>query len=75
MVIERLNGLVDQLIVYGRNMDPLCYTMHFVDGLRDDIKVSVHLHGPTLLDFACALALLLEELAGCWSEEALPQAG
>ena len=49
--------------------------MRFVDRLRDDIKVSVHLHGPTLLDFACALALLLEELAGCWSEEALPQAG
>ena len=48
--------------------------MRFVDRLRDDIKVSVHLHGPTSLDSACVLALLQEELAGRWSE-GLPQAG
>lgn len=61
--IEKFSGLVDQLLAYGRNQDPLFYAMRFVDGLKDDIKAAVHLQRPATLDTACVLALLQEELA------------
>lgn len=35
--IDKISGLVDQLIAYGRGTDPIFYVMCFVDGLRDDI--------------------------------------
>lgn len=60
--IEQFSGLVDQLIAYSRNTDPIFYAMRFVDGLRGDIKAAVHLHRPANLDSACALALLQEEV-------------
>ena len=52
---------MDQLIAYGRNIDLLCYAMRFVDGLREDIRTSVHMHRPRIL---LALALLEEEIIG-----------
>jgi len=60
--IDKYTGLVEQLIAYGRNTDPLYYAMRFVDGLRADIRAAVHLQRPTTLDAACMLALLQEEL-------------
>jgi len=52
---------VDQLIAYGRNIDLLYYAMRFVDGLREDIRTSVHMHRPRIL---LALALLEEGIIG-----------
>jgi hypothetical protein len=60
--IDKYTGLVDQLLAYGRNTDPLYYTMRFVDGLRTDIRAAVHMQRPDNLDTACVLALLQEEL-------------
>jgi len=60
--IDKYTGLVEQLIAYGRNTDPLYFAMRFVDGLRADIRAAVHLQRPTTLDTACVLALLQEEL-------------
>ena len=54
--------MVDQLLAYGRNTDPIYYAMRFVDGLRADIRVVVHMQRPQNLDTACVLALLQEEL-------------
>jgi hypothetical protein len=41
--IDKYTGLVDQLLAYGRNTDPIYYIMHFVDGLRADISSAVHM--------------------------------
>jgi len=60
--IDKYTSLVDQLLAYGRNTDPIYYAMRFVDGLRADIRSAVHMHRPTTLDTACVLALLQEEL-------------
>ena len=47
--IDKYNGLVEQLIAYGRNTDPLYYAMRFVDGLGADIRAAVHLQRPATL--------------------------
>ena len=60
--IDKFTRLVDQLLAYGRNTDPIYYAMRFVDGLRADIRVVVHMQRPQNLDTACVLALLQEEL-------------
>jgi hypothetical protein len=54
--------IVEQLIAYGRHIDPLYFAMRFVDGLREDIRQAVHMHRPSTLDIACSLALLQEEM-------------
>jgi hypothetical protein len=46
--IDKYTGLVDQLLAYGRNTDPVYYTMRFVDGLRADIRSAVHMQRPTV---------------------------
>uniref|UniRef100_A0A0A8YVJ7 Retrotransposon gag domain-containing protein n=1 Tax=Arundo donax TaxID=35708 RepID=A0A0A8YVJ7_ARUDO len=61
--IERFSELVDQLDAYESKTDPLYYTMHFIDGLRDDVKAMVLVQRPTDLDTACILAQLQEEVA------------
>lgn len=62
--IDRFAVLVDQLAAYEDNVDPLHYTMKFVDGLRDDVRSAVLLHRPSTLDTAYVLAQLQEEVAG-----------
>jgi hypothetical protein len=52
---------VDVLVTYEHTIDPLYYTMGFIDGLRDDIKYVILVQCPSTLDTACALALLQEE--------------
>jgi hypothetical protein len=53
--------LVDQLVAYKSNVNPLYYAMRFVDGLHDDIKSMVMTQRSATLDSACALALVQEE--------------
>jgi hypothetical protein len=53
--------LVDQLVAYEYEANPLYYAMHFVDGLRDDIRFVVMIQRPATLDSTCALALIQEE--------------
>ena len=60
--VDRFTGLVDQLIAYGKTIDPLFYVTRFVDGLRDDNRSAVHMQHPSTVDAACVLALLQEEL-------------
>ena len=60
--IDKFIGLVDPLIAYGRNTNPIYYAMCFVDGLRADIRAAVHMQHPQNLDTAYVLALLQEEL-------------
>lgn len=60
--IDKYTRLVELLIAYGLNTDPLYYAMRFVDGLRADIRSAVHLQRHATLDIACMLALLQEEL-------------
>jgi hypothetical protein len=60
--IDKYTGLVERLVAYSKNADPLYYAMRFVDGLRPDIRNVVHLQRPASLDTACVLALLQEEL-------------
>jgi hypothetical protein len=35
--VEQFSGLVDQLTAYGHSIDPLYFTMRFIDGLKFDI--------------------------------------
>jgi hypothetical protein len=39
--VEQFSMLVDQLASYESNPNPLYYAMHFVDGMRVDIKTMV----------------------------------
>jgi hypothetical protein len=58
--IDKFCELVDQLNAYSRNVEPLYYTIRFIDGFRDDIKFLVVAQRPKELDTACCLALLQE---------------
>ena len=55
-------SIIDGLIAYGKNIDPIYYAMKFVDGLRDEIRTVVHMQRPSTLDTAVVLALLQEEM-------------
>jgi hypothetical protein len=60
--VDCFSELVDLLVAYEHNTDPLYYTMRFIDGLRDDIKSIILVQRRSNLDTACAsLALLQEE--------------
>jgi hypothetical protein len=59
--VQQFSRLVDQLLAYDSHANPLYFAMHFVDGLRDDIKSVVMVKQPSTLDTACALALVQEE--------------
>jgi len=59
---DKFTSIVDGLIAYGKNTDPIYYAMKFVDGLRDDIRTVVHMQRPSTLDTAVVLALLQEEM-------------
>jgi hypothetical protein len=61
--VDRLSALVDQLTAYESTDNPLFYTMRFVDGLRDDIKMMVLIQRPSTLDTAWVLAMVQEEAA------------
>ncbi|WVZ81560.1 hypothetical protein U9M48_028917 [Paspalum notatum var. saurae] len=60
--IDQFAGLIDQLIAYGHQNDPLYYATRFVDGLADDIKPAVLLQRASTWDTACVLAQLQEEV-------------
>lgn len=59
--VDRFCELVDVLVTYEHTTDPLYYTMKFIDELCDDIKSVILVQRPSILDTACALALLQEE--------------
>jgi hypothetical protein len=61
--VDRFSQLVDQLRAYCPNSDPLYNIMHFVDGLRDDIRSVVMVQRPQDLDTAFVLAQLQEEVS------------
>ncbi|CAN6294759.1 unnamed protein product [Urochloa humidicola] len=56
--VEQFSSLVDQLIAYGSETDPLYHTMRFIEGLKEDIHAVVLLHHPSDLDTAFVLAQL-----------------
>jgi len=56
--IEQFSSIVDQLGAYHKTTDPLFYTACFIDGLKDHIKATIHLHRPPNWDTACVLAKL-----------------
>jgi hypothetical protein len=60
--VEEYAQLVDQLAAYTSTTDPLYYTLHFIDGLREDIKSIVLVQRPPDLDTACVHAALQEEV-------------
>jgi hypothetical protein len=51
------------LAAYENKLDPLHYTMRFIDGLRDDLRAAVLIQRPSTLDIAFVLAQLQEEVA------------
>ncbi len=59
--VDLSSSLVDRLAAYESQTNPLYYVMHFVDGLKDDIKSMIMIQRPPTFDAACALALVLEE--------------
>jgi len=61
--IEQFSAIVDQLGAYHKTTDPLFYSMHFIDGLKDPIRAAVSLHRPQNWDTACVLAKLQEDLS------------
>ena len=62
--IEQFSAIVDQLGAYNHTIDPLFYTMRFIDGLQENIRVAVSMHQPQNWDTACVLAQLQEDLFG-----------
>lgn len=59
--MEQFVELIDELAAYESHADPLYYTMCFIDGLRDGIKLVVMVKRPSNLDPTCSLALVQEE--------------
>jgi hypothetical protein len=59
--VDSFSKLVDLLVAYEHNTNPIYYTMRFIDDLCDDIKSVILVQRPSNLDTACALALLQEE--------------
>jgi hypothetical protein len=59
--VEQFFTIVDQLVAYDSNPNPLYYMMQFVDVLKEDIKSVVMIQCPANLDSACAFALVQEE--------------
>jgi hypothetical protein len=59
--VDQFSVMVDQLVAYESDANPLYYAMRFVDGLRDDSRSVVMIQRPSTLDSACALALVQEE--------------
>jgi hypothetical protein len=62
--VERFSQLRDNLVAYGRPMDPLYFVQRFVDGLRADIRAAVFVQCSSSFDTACVLASLQEEVSG-----------
>jgi hypothetical protein len=60
--VDRFAELVDQLSSYENNPDPLHFTMRFIDGLREDLRVAVLIQRPSDLDTAFVLAKLQDEV-------------
>jgi hypothetical protein len=60
--VTSFSELVDQLISYAPNTDPLFFTQRFIDGLCPDIKAIVLVQRPQNFDTAVRLALLQEEV-------------
>jgi hypothetical protein len=52
------NSLNDQLIAYDPAADQHYYAIHFVDGLKDEIKFVIMVQRHVDLDTACMLELL-----------------
>jgi hypothetical protein len=68
--VDQFSTLIDQLVAYEPNTNPLHYATRFVDGLRDDIKSVVMIQRPSTLDTACSLALVQEEaVESGWKRE------
>jgi hypothetical protein len=59
--VDQFSSLVDLLVAYEGDVNPLYYAMRSVDGPRDDLKSMVMLHRPMNLDATCALVLVQEE--------------
>jgi hypothetical protein len=58
------------LITYGQSeADHSCFTTHFIDGLKDDIKSIVLVQCPIDLDTDSTLALLQEEADSAWRKD------
>lgn len=60
--VEQFSFLVDHLFAYEANVDPLYYTMCFVDGLCDNIKSVIMVQCTSTLGTTCSLALVLEDV-------------
>jgi hypothetical protein len=60
--VERFSQLIDQLAAYTTEIDPMYYTLRFIDGLRPEIKSVVLVQRPQDLDTAYVIATLQEEV-------------
>ena len=56
--VAAFSQLVDQLISYSPNVDPLFFTQRFIDGLRSDIRAIILVQCLQNFDAAVCLALL-----------------
>jgi len=60
--VAKFTELVDQLRSYQSSNDPLYFALHFIDGLKEDIRAIVMVQRPSDLHTACVLAQLQEEV-------------
>lgn len=60
--VAKFTELVDQLRSYQSSNDPLYFALHFIDGLKEDIRAIVMVQHPSDLHTACVLAQLQEEV-------------
>jgi hypothetical protein len=67
--IDQFSAIVDQLGAYHSTTDPLFFTMRFLDGLKDHIRIPVSMQRPQKWDTACVLALLQEDLTSSRKSE------
>ncbi|KAK1627678.1 hypothetical protein QYE76_001993 [Lolium multiflorum] len=59
--IDKFEILRNQLLLYNPALDEAFFVDEFMHGLRDDIRIAIHLHCPKDLDSASLLALMQEE--------------
>lgn len=58
---ERFNELMHQLLAQHASWDPQFFVIHFLDGLREEIRAPIVLHYPATLDTAVSMACTQED--------------
>jgi hypothetical protein len=62
--IEKFEDLRHQLLLHDPSTSSVFFVAHFLEGLKEEIRSVIAIHGPQDMDTVCTLALQEEETKG-----------